>query len=67
MANSGSGILFLSIVFILTIIVGISIILYSHINYKKGAISKSNSTKLYAIGGSMIGISFVFLIAYSQF
>jgi len=64
MANS--GILFLSIVFILIIIVGISMILYSHVNYKKGTITKSKSTQLYAIGGALIGVSFVFLIVYSQ-
>ncbi len=64
MANS--GILFLIIIFILTIIVGISIILYAHINYKKGTITESTKKTLYIVGGSLIGISLIFLIAYSQ-
>jgi len=57
--------LFVVILFAMLIIIAISMILFGHFSYKKGKISKSTKKKYDFIGGIIIMIVLVFIIAYT--
>ena len=57
--------LFVVSLFILLIIIGISMILYGHLNYKKGKINKNTKKKYDFIGGILIMIVLLIIVAYA--
>jgi hypothetical protein len=57
--------LFVVSLFIILLIIGISMILFGHINYKKGKITKSTKKKYDFIGGILIMIVLLMIIAYT--